>query len=137
MAREIDPKSKRKAMRQLARLKAAANDQDGAAAAVAYSEWETEFIEGVSERIDKFGSAFSDFGKGAPDAALSRLQEQKLKELAKKARQQARVRAPTPAPDHEQGGGEDGESERPAPKGAFRRSSFAPRKARADRPQKS
>jgi len=48
----------------------------------------------LEARLDKYGSAFADLGKGAPDEALSRLQAQKLKEIEKKARDQASGKEP-------------------------------------------
>lgn len=84
MPRDVDPKRTRKALKSLQALKeaAAAAQAEGAP----FSEWEDTFITEVGERLEKFGSAFADYGKGAPDEALSRLQQQKLQELRKKAR---------------------------------------------------
>lgn len=85
--RPVDPKQTRKAKRAIEALKAHAS---GAEAASPFSSWESEFIEGVGERLETFGSAFADYGKGAPENALSRLQEQKVKELAKKVQAASR-----------------------------------------------
>jgi len=59
--------------------------------AVDYSAWETEFLTEVDERLEKYGSAFHDLGKGDGDDALSRLQTVKLKEIAAKARASKRA----------------------------------------------
>jgi hypothetical protein len=48
------------------------------------SEWENEFIEGVSERVKTYGRAFADPDKGAMNGTLSMRQGQKLKEIRKK-----------------------------------------------------
>lgn len=49
------------------------------------TEWETEFAEGVSERLDKFGSAFADPEKGGRGEALSYAQKKVVSSLKKKA----------------------------------------------------
>ncbi len=49
------------------------------------SEWERKFLEEVEARIETYGSAFADPSKGDDGAALSGLQEVKLKEINKKA----------------------------------------------------
>jgi hypothetical protein len=48
------------------------------------SDWENEFIEGVSERVKTYGRAFADPDKGAMNGTLSMRQGQKLKEIRKK-----------------------------------------------------
>jgi hypothetical protein len=87
MARAVDPKRTRKALKILADLKASANSPEASAA---FSEWEDAFITEVSARLEQYGSAFNDFGKGAPEDALSRLQQIKMQELRKKARNAAK-----------------------------------------------
>ncbi len=69
------------------------------------SEWEAEFLESLDARLDKFGAAFRDFEKGTPGEALSRLQQQKLKEIAAKAKEA-----------REGGASADERSEPPAPR---------------------
>lgn len=76
--------ARRKALNALKRAKRAA-DQAG----IALSEWEGEFIEGVSERIKTYGRAFGDPEKGAPGQALSSMQGRKLKEITAKANGEA------------------------------------------------
>ena len=61
------------------------------------SDWERAFLEEVGARLEKFGSAFADYAKGAPDEALSRLQDGKLREIRAKARSEARDKAEPPA----------------------------------------
>jgi hypothetical protein len=52
---------------------------------VSLSEWENDFITGVSERVKTYGRAFSDPDKGAAGTTLSLRQGLKLKEIRKKA----------------------------------------------------
>ncbi len=49
------------------------------------SEWENDFLEGVSERVKTYGRAFADPDKGAAGTTLSVRQGVKLKEIRKKA----------------------------------------------------
>jgi hypothetical protein len=53
---------------------------------IALSEWENEFIDGVTERVKTYGRAFADPDKGALNGTLSMRQGQKLKEIRTKAR---------------------------------------------------
>ncbi|WP_428152593.1 hypothetical protein [Brevundimonas sp.] len=76
--------ARRKALNALKRAKRAADK-----AGIALSEWEGEFIEGVSERIKTYGRAFGDPEKGAPGQALSSMQGRKLKEITAKANGEA------------------------------------------------
>ena len=88
MPREVDPKRTRKALRQVRKLAALQDPATLAEGETApdYSGWEKEFLSEVEARLDKYGSAFADLGKGRPDEALSNLQAQKLKEIARKAK---------------------------------------------------
>jgi hypothetical protein len=93
MAREIDERKKKKALRRLERARRAlmdaeaSGDAEGAAEIrAALSDWEAEFIASVEDRLETFGSAFADPEKGDLDSPLSRLQEAKLRELEKKAK---------------------------------------------------
>ena len=49
------------------------------------SEWENDFIDGVSERVKTYGRAFADPDKRAMSGTLSLRQGIKLKEIRKKA----------------------------------------------------
>jgi hypothetical protein len=96
MPREIDRKKTRKAqrlIRKLASKGAAAETIDPETGeikpgegAVDYSQWETEFLTEVDQRLEKYGSAFHNLSKGGKEEALSTLQTVKLKEIAAKAR---------------------------------------------------
>ncbi|MFT4075322.1 MAG: hypothetical protein QM647_07285 [Asticcacaulis sp.] len=49
------------------------------------SDWETEFLNGVTERVKTYGRAFADPDKGAMNGTLSLRQGVKLREIRKKA----------------------------------------------------
>ncbi|MFT4091004.1 MAG: hypothetical protein QM645_09755 [Asticcacaulis sp.] len=68
-------------LRALERAKKAATE-----AGVDLSEWETDFIDSVSERVKTYGRAFADPDKGAMNGTLSLRQGIKLKEIRKKAK---------------------------------------------------
>ena len=82
MARDIDEKKKRKALRKLRKAAERADAENGPG----LSEWEREFVEEVEMRVEKYGSAFGDPEKGNLDEPLSALQTRKLKEIDKKSR---------------------------------------------------
>lgn len=82
MAREIDDKKKRKALRKLRKAAERAEAENGPG----LSDWEKEFVEEVEARVEKYGSAFGDPEKGNLDEPLSALQTRKLKEIDKKSR---------------------------------------------------
>ena len=97
MPRAVDPKRTRKALRivkKLAALEAKADERMDpdtgeiipASQGVDYSSWESEFLDEVGVRLDKYGSAFANLSKGRAEDALSHLQAQKLKEIAAKAK---------------------------------------------------
>lgn len=82
MARDVDERKKRKALRKI--RKAAMLAEQGLGPPL--SDWEKQFLEEVEERIETYGSAFHDLEKGASDEVLSSLQYVKLREIDKKAR---------------------------------------------------
>ncbi len=86
MAREIDERKKRKALRKL--RKAALLAEQGLGPPL--SDWEAQFLAEVEARIETYGSAFGDPEKGASDEPLSALQALKLREIDKKARGKGR-----------------------------------------------
>ncbi len=108
MPRDVDPKQTRKALRIVRKLaaKSAApetidpetGEVKPGEAAVDYSQWETEFLTEVDQRLEKYGSAFADLSKGRKDDALSMLQTVKLKEIAAKARGKKRKGLTTKKP---------------------------------------
>jgi len=73
--------AQRAALNALGRARRAAEK-----AGVSLSDWEAEFLDSVSERVETHGRAFGDPGKGAPGQALSAMQGRKLKEISAKAK---------------------------------------------------
>jgi hypothetical protein len=63
------------------------------AAGAALSDWEGEFLDSVGKRLRAHGRAFADPAKGPPTAALSVLQDVKLREIRAKAAGRPRPRA--------------------------------------------
>ena len=76
--------AQRKALRELKKARRIAE-----AEGVDLSEWESEFLDSLSERITEHGRAFADPEKGAPGTALSAMQGRKLKEITRKAKGEA------------------------------------------------
>lgn len=87
MAREVDDKKTKRALRKLARAKAKAAESGEDAK---LSEWENEFVDSVETRLETYGSAFNDPEKGKLDEPLSARQSFKLREIEKKAAGKAR-----------------------------------------------
>ncbi len=56
---------------------------------VELSEWENDFIEGITERVKTYGRAFADPDKGAMNGTLSMRQGVKLREIRKKVQGKA------------------------------------------------
>ncbi len=81
MAREVDEKKKRKAQRILRRVAERAQDSPKP-----LTDWEKEFVQGVGERLETYGSAFRDPGKGRLEEALSVRQTHIMRQLDKKTR---------------------------------------------------
>ncbi|MES1201230.1 MAG: hypothetical protein ABUS57_07245 [Pseudomonadota bacterium] len=108
MAREVDPKRTRKALRIIRKLAAkgaapeTVDPETGEVkpgeGEVDYSHWEEDFLGEVGQRLEKYGSAFHDLSKGRKDEALSTLQTVKLKEIAAKARGKKRKGLSTKKP---------------------------------------
>lgn len=108
MSREIDPRRTRKAQRLIRKLAEQAarpetvdpetGEVKPSEGAVDYSQWETEFLSEVDQRLEKYGSAFANLAKGRKDEALSTLQTVKLKEIAAKARGKKRKGLTTKKP---------------------------------------
>lgn len=71
----IDPKLTQRALRRVARLKTSVQD---------LSDWESEFLGSLEDRLGTYGKAFSDPDKGAMSAPLSLRQGLKLKEISGK-----------------------------------------------------
>ncbi|HQR91076.1 MAG: hypothetical protein B7Z44_14145 [Caulobacter sp. 12-67-6] len=82
-AKPPDPRAqaKRAALNALKRARRAA-DKSG----IALSDWEGEFLNSVTQRVETYGRAFGDPEKGGRDQALSGNQAIKLKEIVAKAK---------------------------------------------------
>ena len=108
MSRDVDRRKTRKALRIIRKLAAkrapteTIDPETGevrpSPSAVDYSQWETEFLTEVDQRLEKYGSAFRDLSKGRKDEALSTQQTVKLKEIAAKARGRKRKGLATKKP---------------------------------------
>jgi hypothetical protein len=132
MAREIDERKKRAALRKL--RKAAALAESGLGPPL--SDWEREFLDEVEARIETYGSAFGDPEKGDLEEPLSALQKVKLKEIDKKARGKGLRRSEfrRRRPDQPEAG-RDGDGDQPAPP-APREHGAISRRASVKRPPK-
>lgn len=78
--RKARERSARNAKRKLERLRVKLSETDD------LTDWEEEFSESVSERLEKYGSAFQDREKGRPGDALSFAQKRVVAALNKKAK---------------------------------------------------
>jgi hypothetical protein len=115
--RKTRERAARNAKRKLARLERTLSDKGQ------ISEFEAEFAESVSDRLEKFGSAFHDLEKGRPGDALSFAQKRVVASMNRKVKDLKKKQTPVDvdAPD-------DDELTRPRYNGAFKRSSFKSKK---------
>jgi hypothetical protein len=82
MKRDVDQRKTRKALRKLRRAADRATEEGGPG----LSDWEQDFVEGVTTRLEAYGSAFRDPGKGRLDEALSVRQAHITRLIDKKSR---------------------------------------------------
>lgn len=80
--RDVDKRKTRKALRKLRRAAERATGDGGPG----LTAWEQDFVQGVTGRLEKYGSAFRDPGKGRLDEALSQRQGHVARVLDKKSR---------------------------------------------------
>jgi hypothetical protein len=80
--REVDKRKTRKALRKLRQAAERAGGEGGPG----LTSWEKDFVEGVSKRLETYGSAFRDPGKGKLEEALSQRQAHVARVLDKKSR---------------------------------------------------
>lgn len=106
--REVDKRKTAKALRKLRK----AAERAGEEGAPGLTTWEKEFVEGVSGRLEKYGSAFRDPGKGRLEDALSQRQTHIVRVIDKKSRK--------PKPGM---GKDDGKDDKPKQEG-LRRTTF-------------
>ncbi len=88
--REVDKRKTAKALRKLRQ----AAERAGAEGSPDLTTWEKDFVDGVTGRLEKYGSAFRDPGKGRLEEALSQRQAQVARVIDKKTR-----KPKTAAPD--------------------------------------
>jgi hypothetical protein len=79
LSRRVDPNLTKRA---IAALKRAA--EKAAATPEGLSDWETEFLSSLDERLQKYGSAFADPDKGQLSAPLSMRQGLKVRQISQK-----------------------------------------------------
>ena len=80
--REVDKRKTRKALRKLRQAADRATEEGGPG----LTDWEKDFVQGVTGRLEKYGSAFRDPGKGRLEEALSQRQNHVARVLDKKSR---------------------------------------------------
>lgn len=80
--REVDKRKTNKALRRLRRAAERATEEGGPG----LTNWEKDFVEGVTGRLEKYGSAFRDPSKGRLEEALSQRQAQITRVIDKKSR---------------------------------------------------
>ena len=112
MKREVDQRKTRKALRKL-RQAAESAEEEGAPG---LTTWEKDFVDGVTIRLEKYGSAFRDPGKGRLEEALSNRQQQVTRAITAKTRK-ARAAAKLPPTAAKE------EAAKPAPRSSFQRKS--------------
>jgi len=78
--KKVKARAARNAQRKLDRLRLKLKESGD------LTDWEDEFSESVSERLDKYGSAFHDLEKGRRNDALSFAQKKVVAALNKKAK---------------------------------------------------
>ena len=113
MKREVDQRKTRKALRKL-RQAAESAEEEGAPG---LTTWEKDFVDGVTTRLEKYGSAFRDPGKGRLEEALSNRQQQVTRAITAKTRK-ARAAAKLPPTAAKE------EAAKPAPRSSFQRKSM-------------
>lgn len=83
------------------------------------SEWEREFLASLKERLETYGSAFTDPNLGDEEEALSILQDFKLRQVAREARRKLKDAAGEggkPAPKKPRSRAESKSGSKPKPK---------------------
>jgi len=117
--REVDQRKTRKALRKLRKAAESAGEEG----APGLTDWEKDFVAGVTTRLEKYGSAFRDPGKGRLDEALSNRQQQVTRAITAKTRK-AKAAAKTGAAPRV-------EPAKPTPGSSFQRKSTLKPKAKS------
>jgi hypothetical protein len=102
MAREVDKRKTRKALKRLKRAseRAAEAEQAGGKG---LTDWEKQFVDGVTTRLETYGSAFRDPSKGHLEEALSQRQTAITRVIERKAK--AKLNTKTDAHEDKAGSG--------------------------------
>lgn len=87
--REVDKRKTTKALRKLRRAADRAKEEGGPG----LTTWEQDFVEGVSTRLETYGSAFRDPTKGRLEDALSNRQAHIVRVIDKKSRKPLKAEA--------------------------------------------
>lgn len=90
--REVDKRKTTKALRKLRRAADRAKEEGGPG----LTTWEQDFVEGVSARLETYGSAFRDPIKGRLEDALSNRQAHIVRVIDKKSRKPLKQAEPKP-----------------------------------------
>jgi hypothetical protein len=93
--REVDKRKTTKALRKLRRVAERATEEGGPG----LTAWEKDFVEGVTTRLEIYGSAFRDPSKGRLEEALSARQAQITRVIDKKSRKSKTADPATPGDD--------------------------------------
>jgi hypothetical protein len=125
MKREVDKRKTQKALRKLRRVAERATEEGGPG----LTTWEKDFVEGVTERLETYGSAFRDPGKGRLEEALSARQAQVTRVIDKQSRKARADAKTTPQRGNEKADTKDA-STPPAKREAPRRMSSFKSKAK-------
>lgn len=80
--REVDKRKTTKALRKLRKVV----ERTSAEGAPQLTAWEQEFVSGVSQRLETYGSAFRDLSKGRAEEALSVRQSEVARVIERKSR---------------------------------------------------
>jgi hypothetical protein len=83
--REVDKRKTARALRKLRGAATRASEEGGPG----LTNWEKDFVEGVTGRLEKYGSAFRDPGKGRLEEALSQRQAHVARVIDRKSRKPA------------------------------------------------
>ena len=125
--RQVDKRKTSKALRKLRRVADRATEEGGPG----LTTWEQDFVEGVSGRLETYGSAFRDPSKGRLEEALSSRQAHIVRVIDKKSRTPLKKKADAGSDAAGPGAGEarptGGQMMRRKPKRASAKPKWSPR----------
>ncbi len=96
--REVDKRKTTKALRKLRRVAERASEEGGPG----LTTWEKDFVEGVTTRLETYGSAFRDPSRGNLEEALSARQAQITRVIDKKSRKSKTADSAKPNDDKDE-----------------------------------